>query len=147
MPTKKLFKQFFCIDFTDQTTLNPIPPFGEYTWKQTRTNAGTSAIVVNASISLELPYEIPNITVTLGSNRKSQVFKTPIEFVEFEFSELDSKSRNYSLLITFMLVDYTTDHRFTVVNTVNGTAAYNTGNKQFICHFLFLLSSIMFVLL
>ncbi|CAF1277285.1 unnamed protein product, partial [Rotaria sordida] len=39
----------------DDTTLRPVPPIGEYTWKQKMTSAGTLAIIVNASISSELP--------------------------------------------------------------------------------------------
>ncbi|CAF0996202.1 unnamed protein product [Rotaria sordida] len=134
----------------DQTTLNPVPRFDEYTWKETKTNNGTSAIIVNASISSELPYEKRNITVKLGTNIQSKVFNVPLESVTFAFDGLDPEPKEYPLKITFMLVDYTIDHRFTAINMINGivkTTAHNMGNKQFLYHSLFLIVSITFVLL
>ncbi|CAF1355300.1 unnamed protein product [Rotaria sordida] len=103
----------------DQTTLNPVPRFDEYSWKETKTNNGTSAIIVNASISSELPYEKRNITVKLGTNIQSKVFNVPLESVTFAFDGLDPEPKEYPLQITFMLVDYTIDHRFTAINMIN----------------------------
>ena len=131
--------------FVDQTTLNPVPQFGEYSWKQQTGNNGTLTIVINASISSELPYAKRNITVALGSQVQSQEFTIPLEFVVFEFGGLDSKNKTYPLVLDFSLIESTTTVSvFTATNIVNGTVtttittASSKGNRLFACHLFFL---------
>lgn len=122
-----------------------MPPFGEYTWRQTVTNAGTLAIIINASISSELPYTKRNITVKLGSEIQSRIFDIPLKSVEFEFDGLDLKPQDYPFLISYKLFnDFTADF-YTATNTLNETVRTSTGNKRLISNCLFLILLIVFV--
>jgi hypothetical protein len=140
----------FRFDFIDQTTLNPLPTFGEYKWKEIVTNTGTLAIIVNASISPELPYESREIIVTLGSESKRQTPDPSMEFVEFEFDLTDSMPKDYPLSVSFTAFD-DTHIPFVgwrgVTTTRNETVRANTGNKQLLCNSFFLVFLTMLVLL
>ena len=107
--------------FVDQTTLNPVPQLGTYSWRQNATNNGTLAIVVNVGMSLELPYTERSVIVTLGSETQQQEFVKPSESIEFEFGGLELISKDYPLMINFSLIDPSIDHLFTATNVVNGT--------------------------
>ena len=95
----------FDFDLIDETKLNPIPPIGEYTWKQTMTSDGKIAVVVNASISLELPFTKRNITVTFGSENQSEILDLHTESVVFRFDQIDSKPKDYLLKVVFTTID------------------------------------------
>ena len=139
-----------CFDFIDQTTLNPVPIFGEYEWKEIVTNTGKLAIIVNASISLELPYDSRQITVTLGSESKSQTLDPSIEFVEFQFDLVGQMPKDYPLSVTFMAVDDPRNPsigRRVVTETKNETVRVNIGNKQLLCNSFFLIFLTMLILL
>lgn len=134
----------------DQTTLNPLPIFGEYKWKQIVTSTGTSAVIVNASISPELPYEDRQISVTFGSENKHQTFDPSIEFVEFEFDLTDSIPKDYLLTVIFTAFDDThvpTMGRIVVGTTKNETVRVNTGNKKLLCNSFLLVFLTMLVFL
>ncbi len=140
-----VFEWFFCVDllFADQKTLNPIPQFGKYSWEQKIENNGTLTIIINASISSELPYEIRNITVTLGSKTQSQEFTTPLDSIQFEFDGLNVENKTYPLMLNFSLIDSIAMNLFTATNIVNGTVtttapAPSMGNGLSAWHFLFL---------
>ena len=97
----------FLFDFIDGTRLNPIPPVGEYKWNQTVKSAGKLAVVVNASISLELPYITRNITVTFGSENQSYALNSLTEFAVFYFDQIDREARDYLLTVAFTVVEET----------------------------------------
>lgn len=138
--------------FLDDTTLNPVPVFGEYTWIQTMANTSTLGIVVNTSVSSELPYGKLNITVMLGLEKQSQVFNMPLDWANFTFDGLDLEPKDYPLSITFTSIDTSSDGLLAATNTLNGTIrttaptpAPGKGNKSSACHFLFLIFLAMFV--
>jgi hypothetical protein len=156
--TFKSFIDFFCIYLIclDGTTLNPVPVFGEYTWTQIMTNATTLGIVVNASVSSELPYSKLNITVTLGSVKQSQLLNTSLEWADFMFDGLDLEPKDYPLLITFTSIDTEKEDLRAATNTLNGTIRTTTptpkptptpsmANKLLACHFLFFVLLTIFV--
>jgi hypothetical protein len=139
-----------CFALIDQTTLNPLPTFGEYKWKETLTNTGTVAIIVNASISPELPYEGREIIVTLDSQSKRQAFDPSMAFVEFEFDLIGSMPKDYPLSVTFTAFDDThipSVGRLAVTITRNETVRANIGNKQLLCNSVLLVFLAMLVLL
>lgn len=162
---RKFFIDSFCVFFSiflDDTTINPVPVFGEYTWTQIMTSNSTLGIVVNASASSDLPFVKLNITVTLDSEGQSQVFNMPMEWANFTFDGLDLEPKDYLLSINFTSIDNESDGLLAATNTFNetirtkaptptptstSTQAPSKGDKPFACHFLFLVFLAMFVLM
>ena len=129
-------------------TLNPIPGDGEYNWKQIVTSAGKTGVLVNASISLELPYTQRNITVFFDSQNQSYALNSTTEFVLFQFDQIDSQTRDYTLKVVFTVVHALiapifseTTETITKTETVRimsttTTAANGTGNRFVLSHIL-----------
>ena len=142
----------YCFNFIDNTTLNPIPPFGEYTWQQIMSTINTLGIVVKTTVSADLPYDVVNITVILGSEKQSRILDMPIEWIEFTFDGLSFESKDYKLLITFsgdFIGDYEPEQFTITYNETVGTIATATCmviNKQFTCNFIFLIVLIILTL-
>lgn len=95
----------FGFNLIDGTKLNPIPPIGNYTWKQIMTNTGGIAVVVNASLSLELPFARRNITVVFGSENQSAILDLSTEYAVFQFDQIDSRPEGYLLKVIFTTID------------------------------------------
>lgn len=113
--------QLFRTYTKDDTTLNPVPVFGEYTWMQIMTSANTLAIVVNTSVSSELPYYTLNITVTLGSEKQSQLLNMSLGWANFTFDGFDLEPKDYPLSITYTSIDTSTENLRSATNTLNET--------------------------
>lgn len=66
-------------------------------------NVGRLTIMVNTSISSDLPFEKRNITVQLASQTQLQTVMVPNETAQFSFGYLNSIVANYSLSVSFLL--------------------------------------------
>ncbi len=146
-----------CFDLIDQATLNPVSRHGEYKWKQIDTDAGTLAILVNASISSQLPYTERNLTLKLNSDTQNQILDPSSDFIEFKFNLTDPKRTDYLLTVIFKTyenstillmqddtIEYTSTERVTIAPR---TTPSSMGNKQYLCNSFFLVFFIIFALL
>ena len=102
------------------------------------TSAGKLAVVVNASISLELPYNKRNIAVTFGSMNQSYALNLSTEFAVFYFDQIQRVTKAYPLIVAFTVVDetsapffsdYTTTDIRSETVTVTASSSDGTGNK------------------
>ncbi len=134
-----------------------MPRHGEYKWKQIDTDAGTLAILVNASISSQLPYNERNITLKLDSDTQNQILDPSSDFIEFKFNLTDPKRTDYLLTVIFKTyenittllmqddtIESTTAERVTITPC---TTPSSMGNKHYLCNSFFLVFFIIFALL
>ena len=142
---KKIIKSQLSFDFVDQTTLNPVPPVGKYNWKQIVNSAGKTAVLVNTSISSELPYTQRNVTVTFGSQNQSYALNSSTEIAVFQFNQIDSQPRDYLLRVAFAVLEETGTSLFgdrittiSLSQTVRITPANGKGNQFALFHVFYL---------
>lgn len=92
--------------FVDEKTLNKIPWFGAYDWKQVDKDSTTVSVIFNTTFASVLPYDKRTIRITLDSQSQNQSMDSDIDFILFTFDLNITTRTYYSLAVTYKAFDH-----------------------------------------